>query len=506
MAIGPVLGVAGANAVSVLIESDREPTIEVREEPAPAKRTEEPGQTGWDGRAVEGVAFAPVEGHGALHRAVASGLNASRYYRYRVRTGTRIVGQGRFRPVAATASDEMGFILLSCNKPAASPPDQYAHMWRELARVLDEDPSIRFLIHAGDQVYCDAVWDPVSDAYRKRFPGAARQSEKEAWYASQTPGWRAGYRAFYEEAWSPDPVRTVLRSVPSMMLVDDHDIHDGYGSRGTDFWRSAPSLSRVAFEAYRQYQATQNPQPNLGGNNFGFATRLLGATFIGLDGRSQRDFRKNKGPQVLGAEQWQAFQDALDAHAEGPLFVTSGVPPFNLLLQGGAWRRVLKLLGSLGEAGDDLRDAWSSKPNRKELARLLAALDGAASRGVAPIVVLSGDIHVNHLGAWRRKQTERLVHQITASPFTNTPHRGFSLFVAYPEQIADKWHTLSPGYAGKFQGLWSGRGFAHVRVHKDRRVSIRYWLEPQHGGPLGPVPLDGWFQTSGTEDDGWSLT
>jgi len=523
--LGPIVGVAD-DGVRILFEADdaRALELEVAAERDPSPRdqgsrwTDPPEDGSWE--PVPGVRVRRDRLEGQVTRFLITGLDDHRAYRYRVFDRDRrqpVPGAlGRFRPTPLHADGaRQAFLLVSCNKidayPASVRQQRYDRMWERLAQEIDRDPSIRFVLHAGDQVYCDAAWDPVSTEFQKAV-GKQPMRRREAWYAAQRPLWMMRYRERYVEAWQHEAVERVLRSVPNIMMCDDHDIHDGYGSRATDAWTFAPSLARVAFEVFDRYQGALNPAPNLGTGSRGFSMRALGARFVVLDGRSQR---RTRPPQVLGPAQLDKLRAVVDAHRaeDGPLFVVSTTPLFNFLLEKSFRNSLIRKLGSLTELRDDLRDAWGDKYNLPELARLLDILSSARKRAVSPVVALGGDIHLHHLSSWTDAAGNDRIHQAVSSPFTNQPISKRGLKVAYDIKPGDHFpnrdHVFSERTA-RLAWLAPRRGFTKVSVDPSAdgkaAVEVSYFLEEPSekvDDTQGASATEMREQRFGCDDTGW---
>jgi phosphodiesterase/alkaline phosphatase D-like protein len=502
MALGPLVGAGDDGAVHVVAELPPgvRPALQVREDDAAGRWTDEPGDAGWSG-APAGTTDHQRLGDGWVHRFTVAGLDPGRAYRYRWidrRTGGEIDGlRGRFRPAPPGLLEPCSLIVTSCNKRQAYPRAAYEHVWEELAAHLDRDPSIRLLLHLGDQVYCDKAWDPVWEEYREQAFLLPRKKKQE-WYECQKPLWTRRYRRIYRQSWDSPAVRRVLRSVPSLMMWDDHEIHDGYGSRATDFWTYRPHLAAVARRMFDEYQGSLNPRGSSRlGDSRGFSVPLFDSRLVVLDGRSHRDARKRKR-QLLGESQWRALEQVLERHqpADGPLLLVSAGPLYNFLLSRG-YRKLVRRIVKLSGLADDLRDAWDSEANREELDRLLAALERLRRRDV-PIVVLAGDLHLHHLAHWWRGSDEsRLIHQVTSSPLTNEPRGRLTVEVGYGPPPVDPPDSFRGDFSARVQFFANRRGYAQIRLAPTPggppRLSVNYHIEQKVGQPLeaqGWVDLD----------------
>ncbi len=130
-----------------------------------------------------------------------------------------------------------------------------------LARRTAEAPHAQWpdtLFLAGDQVYAD---EP-SDALRRRLSGRHEDPE-----VAEEIGTFEEYTWLYHETWSEPQVRWLLSSVPTLMLLDDHDLRDDWNTSLT--WRQWITAQpwwrdRVvgAFASYWVYQHLGNLSPD----------------------------------------------------------------------------------------------------------------------------------------------------------------------------------------------------------------------------------------------------
>ena len=91
------------------------------------------------------------------------------------------------------------------------------------------DSPYHLLLMGGDQIYADSIWEVV--------PSIKRWSEKKAERRSTapfTPTMGRQVERFYFELYcsrwaQAEPARMFTR-IPTVMMWDDHDIFDGWGS------------------------------------------------------------------------------------------------------------------------------------------------------------------------------------------------------------------------------------------------------------------------------------
>jgi PhoD-like phosphatase len=246
--------------------------------------------------------------------AKADGLRSDWDYRYQILRRSRVVSasSGRFRTMPAPGSPaDMLFVSVSCSA------NDDLGAWPLLARYI-ESARPRFLILMGDQIYVDDD-DPVAPAVWPNQLTTASSTRRQA------------IAAKYQENWSREPVRTILATIPTYMMWDDHEIRNGWGSFAPDSPTLAAQIPRGAkigdqynayFEdcrdLYWHFQACRNPPPPAAleippsgirrGLPFFFQCGRL--FVLVLDDRGARDVWRVSQP-VLGDEQWKFLTDAL---------------------------------------------------------------------------------------------------------------------------------------------------------------------------------------------------
>lgn len=321
--------------------------------------------------------------------------------------------------------------LISCNRftDEEDPEERFA-MWKRLKQEI-EAGNVDILFHVGDQVYADHIREELirTGEYDNLSSSDSDTVEKTT----------QKYRECYvDEYWSKEPVRTVLASCPNVMMWDDHDIYDGFGSRDRDSQEQAQAVFRAAKYAFIQFQSPLNPE-TIGEDSFAFSFvhKPSSASAIGYLVLDARMHRKYKDGVVLGNEQFDRIDERLkQMRDEGVehLFVVMGIPPVHVKafkLQ--KWVSVLGSVFGALEQTDDLRDSWLSEKNKAELERLLLRLfefmqaDSGKNRQVT---ILAGDVHVATLGkiesSLHRSQDgkRKRIYQIVSSGIGSKPPSG----------------------------------------------------------------------------------
>jgi hypothetical protein len=307
--------------------------------------------------------------------------------------------------------DRLDFLLMSCHDPTKATDDgcNGFAVWQTIPRILQENRNVRFALLLGDQVYGDDI----------EKAGLAEEGEGKR---------RELYLSVYRRFWSDVRYRKVLCSVPAVLMWDDHDVTDGWGSRVDSFVDEGSSafrpewlrLFRTARAAFARMQASRNPPPLDHAPDAAFDTcfRIGRAGFIVADLRSNRNVREKrlwKQEQLMQIRDWvQANRQSLDTvfFASSVVF-SHGAPKIDevaadhwgVFLRVLAWLAKFSKIGGLirrlqeefGDLRDDINDAWGSKPNRAQADEVLDFLFGLQNPedGHKPmnVVILSGDIH-----------------------------------------------------------------------------------------------------------------
>jgi len=237
--------------------------------------------------------------------------------------------------------------------------------------IVKAEPEARpaFMIHAGDQIYFDVDFDarPVLE----------------------------GYRTCYRQAWFEDePTAQLLRSLPHYMILDDHEIVDGFGN-DPDAGAGAAELAEQALAAYEEYVACRQPSDP---KQFFYAFEHGSTPFFVLDTRTQRS--PGSG-EMIDAAQLAAFERWLEKDPGRLKFAVSSVP-FVAQLRAHA-------------RGRDRSDKWSGPVWRRQRDRILSVIH---THGVERLVFLTGDMHCTYHATLRIGPPSRrvTVHELAGGP------------------------------------------------------------------------------------------
>ncbi len=444
--LGPVLGLAAAADASWSVTA----LVVWHGKAAPPPARLDPGGNGDAAETVEGT--------------VLETRGADRVVRYRFdlertaadRSVSYEIAEARHSFVVPTQGKAPRMAYGSCNgfaDPAAMKDVQAKQaLWRSPSEgahrgVLDRhaEQPMHVLLLGGDQVYADPIWtriDGLDDFMtRDRAEQCAREPD-----AAERDEIAAFYFELYCRRWRQDHLREALASIPGVMMWDDHDIFDGWGSY-PEAVLDSPTCQTIFDAAAKHFDLFQRhlaPGESMateihpeGENRSSLFELGGGLAVLALDLRTER--RRNR---VMSDATWRELADRLSRIAEQPaanrpnhLLVMSSIPvvhPDLSWLEGPA-----SAFGSGLE--DDLRDHWNSPAHKGERLRLVHRLF-ALSRLGTRITFLSGDVHVGATGhvTWSRLRDEDpysdRIEQLTSSGIVHKAPNAIVCFML--EQLA----------------------------------------------------------------------
>lgn len=316
--------------------------------------------------------------------------------------------KGRFAPSPATPA-AMTFGFGSCHMPYSQAEDGRLVVRERDAAIY---PAIRddllraggglFLL-AGDQIYADEI-DAIG--VRDDLPEDLNQPPPHEELLAK---YRASYRGFFNQP----GMRAIRETFPTLMIWDDHDIFDNWGSTAektpTDY-----ALFEAACRAYGEYQDARNPRERPKQPPFSWVQAWGDIAIVALDLRGARDYDNGT---MLGAAGWAWLQDWLDSdEAAGiaTMFVVSGVP----VAHASRWfTRIFDILPARFSAS--VRDRWTSTGFIGSRDLLLDALFAWQARErKRQVIILSGDVHCASAFTIRQRNGSGVIQQVTSSALT----------------------------------------------------------------------------------------
>ena len=383
------------------------------------------------------------------------------------------------------------------------------HLWKHMAALHAERP-YNVLIMGGDQVYADQVWEACS-AIRRWVETPLDVRRRRRFTATMAAQASRFYFSLYRDRWCQPEVAAMLSSVPTVMMWDDHDIFDGWGSYSPEtqnckVYRGLFGIAREHFAVFQQQvdprAEEHHPSRLNGGTGFTLAFELGDYAVLALDARSERSQK-----QVLGRGTWDAVWSWADrlapADDDGPrhLLLVSGVPVVHADF--GSLEKVMGWLPGDQELEDDVRDHWQSPGHRKERLRLIhRLLDLMGSKRIRTTIV-SGDVHVACLGAIEsersgvRGERSSVINQLTSSGIVHPPPQKLLGYLL--ERLSEEIEPIDRGIAGtvlpfptKRKKFVLARNFLSLEPdEEDDRLWANWYIEGEENEPatkvIGPV-------------------
>lgn len=384
----------------------------------------------------------------------------------RPRNASYSIGDRSWQVAVPAAGGDLRVAFTACNGDETEEgrwTSDRNERWTHL-RLQNERAPFHLLIQGGDQVYADGMW--------RRIPALERWKRLPRRWQATTPysealdrAVRADFRRLYMSVFGHPEVEAVTSRVPSVMMWDDHEILDGWGShppvrQNSPVYRGVFAAAREAFATFQLGARPDALPPGFqrrDGRHFGSVRRIGEIGLIVPDLRSSRTQTR-----IMDEVGWADFRAGLDRlRGCRHLLLVSTVPVVNVDLS--AIEAILRIIPGYQSHQDDLRDQWQSRTHRKEWMRLLDSLLDFADRNGATVLSLSGEIHLGCYGTARRGGT--VLHQLTSSGIVHPPAP--KPMVAFLDWWARGIRRLANGVKTEVPPFFDGR----------RYLASRNWLE-----------------------------
>lgn len=386
----------------------------------------------------------------------------------------------------------------------------------------------------GDQVYSDAIWTDIPElkAWVELDWGEQIRYKPSATLLGKI---KAYYWAQYVSRWTMDaptqkqPDRHLnaglgFAVLPTVMMWDDHDIFDGWGSYSARMQKSPllDAMFRAAREAFWVYQlqmplavlpvlVDQNPvgarDPRWAPVNWSAIRQADALSPAFLDGQpgfnhqldlgelaiSVMDLRSERSQQqILGMDSWCAWQRTWEALPPATHWlVMSSVPVAHPKLSLAEKPLTWFASDSVTDSNaDDLNDHWAHDRHEDERKRLIRTLVSLGERAACRITLLSGDVHVAAWGVAGRNvlaSNGQRVNQLTSSAIVHPSLSGFvqGLFLrllnsaAQKPQVLDAEHTITMmAFPGSSEPMMPARNWLSLELDEAVRPEFgarRLW-------------------------------
>ena len=214
--------------------------------------------------------------------------------------------------------------------------DEQNALWARMSRLHEAVDKIRgrqfgpwnLLLMGGDQVYSDMIWHAIPELTTWcELPWSQRQVQPF------TDAMRAQVEDFFENLyltrWAQSEVAATMASIPTVMMWDDHDIMDGWGSypweqHNCPVYQGLFAVAKDYFKLFQLQATNALPPATLPAQTaFSKAFRMGSMGLLVLDMRSERQPHKPAGQddtdhapdQVMSEQSWNAVYKWLDAQS-----------------------------------------------------------------------------------------------------------------------------------------------------------------------------------------------
>jgi hypothetical protein len=385
-----------------------------------------------------------------------------------------------------------------------------------LLRCPPEDlPDLLLLL--GDQVYADALSPAAKEFIHGRRDVSRPPGEQVADFEE--------YAFLYRESWSDPAVRWLLSTVPTVMIFDDHEVHDDWNisaawvadMRALPWWDERITSGLASYWLYQHLgnlspdelaadpvylevreaedatavlrEHARRTDRRSGGWRSSYYRDLGRARLLTIDSRCGRVLEPGRR-SMLAEDEWRWVSE----HATGGFdhLLVATMLPFTLppaahhleawseALCDGAWGRLAARAGERLRRAIDLEHWAAFHRSFNRLGTLLGEVaDGSRGERPAAVVVLSGDVHYAYL-------TEVLPHRpaAAASPIYQAVCSPYRNEVAGTLRMASRLAFKAP-----VTGV--ARGLARLAGVEPDAVAWRVLQGPCFENQVGIVELEG---------------
>ncbi len=421
---------------------------------------------------------------------------------------------GQKTPLQMAFASCNGFSSPSAMKSVPSdstPLDRWTDLLKKHKKDAERGAGLHFhlLLMGGDQIYGDSVFTAVAELQRWNDLDPAKQKKEKSSKKLEEAIDEHFFKAIYCTRWAAEPVAKAMASIPSLMMWDDHDIFDGWGSYDDD-WLAAEipqAIFQIAAKWFRVFQqrisATsaipKERWPGTGTKGFSWFQRIDNVGILAPDLRSERSM-----DQILSAATWDELLELLrgfpdrakpgDADGLSHLLVLSSIPVIYP-----SFEYAETLLGWIPghqDLEDDMRDHWRSRPHMGERRRLLRNLLDFATKKKTRVTIVSGDVHVPAMGLVQSTRPEHVgdaasITQLISTGIVHTPPH-WSVVWTLDRVLSGFENEVERGITERMLELpdtgrrmlpkrnWLALEFSPAEnVEKDHKLWARWWLEKE---------------------------
>lgn len=295
-----------------------------------------------------------------------------------------------------------------------------------------------------------------------------------------------------------------MSQIPTLMMWDDHDIFDGWGSYPKEQQDSEvfKGIYKQAREHFRIFQLQAKDDTDLGAGTllaqrgFTYAHRIGNIAILALDMRSERTQE-----QVMSLETWNRVRDWLDeelTEVKNPdgsikrpackhLLLMSSIPV--VYVNANMLESMFGLLPGQQDLEDDFKDQWLSRTHQEERLRLIHRLLKFSKESGCRVTIISGDVHVAALGYIQSERDSaqfdeaNVINQFISSGMVHTPPPGIVIHMM-EKVLGDKVEDIDRGitarmlkFPGSAQRFIGARNWLSLTIDEQDRVWGEWYVE-----------------------------
>ncbi|RYE15312.1 MAG: hypothetical protein EOP34_03720 [Rickettsiales bacterium] len=453
--LGPILGDYDGNRLKILVETNRDDTISI----------EFMVKNNSTDNIIKIIDIKAKK----IQNIDISGLKNNKIYEYMIRD-SRENELCRYEWKAVKPENIKNINIVSCNKKSDECKDNlWEYMWETHIKTKNTD----LLLHIGDQVYesNDCTYSRAVEYLRcfKHTPIVSMKKIKSIDKHNNINENIHGcsdfinkdtiletiydmYRQLYIRQWTTGTMKKILASVCNRMIIDDHDIHNGYGIHlKDDLYEETGMVNTIALRAYHRYQLqlwrdlsfdekTGNviDDGGVGYSSYNISNSTL---LLLMDVRNSRVKYYDPDMPYIGTSQYKFIEKTLSETKCENLILISSIP----IILGS---QELGYIGSKIDITNDSRDQYVTPAYVCDHMMILDLIKRwKYEKSNRFILLVGGDIHFGLKSTIydNKHRNNTLFDQVITSPITNEPVSGFYKF-AQRLAIPDKPFVLYDAY------------------------------------------------------------
>ena len=383
-------------------------------------------------------------------------------------------------------ADPLRQVYVSCNgfsskKLADTTKDPFG-LWRQIG-AQHQAQAFQLLLMGGDQVYADGVFDlPQLNDWMHL---SRAQKVKLAWTATRQQAVERYYQKLYLSRWSQPEMASVFATIPTLMMWDDHDIFDGWGSYDPELqacpvYQGVFAAARAAMRMFQmQCAPTESVPGSLGARDFSFCYEVNDSVLLVPDLRSNRS-----QDQVMAPDSWTALYARLSGiSGKKHLLLLSSIPVVYPNFK--AVEAVLGWIPGDQELEDDLKDHWRTASHQAERLRLIHRLLAWSKTTGTRVTLLSGDVHVGACGVIEssRSGEESVINQLISTGVVHPPPQALvayildKLLAGYVDEVDRGVTARMLPFPGTARKLRPARNWLSLTGDSQSRLWAEWWFE-----------------------------